>query len=286
MSEFRIVKNNAKSENLRDYIKDLELAIFGHDDEELEYKESIAERTKMRRQSKETDKKGASDGLKRTFTPPDFGSDDLDESTEEGYDKEGYDGAGYNKLGFNKDGFNEDGFKEDGYNKLGSNNDGFNEDGYDKWGFNKDGFNKDGKKDKNYNKWGYNINELDRNGLNRNLYNINGYNTSGYNKDCYNINGYKNNGYNRQGYNINGYKYNGFDRQGNKRKALRKNIPGSGLKTLTPQQMLARLPISLAQVRAGNNSQKLKNKIRQLLYSLYRSKQISKTVYKNLIATI
>ena len=45
---------------------------------------------------------------------------------------------------------------------------------------------------------------------------------------------------------------------------------GKGLKILTPQQMLARLPISLVQLQAGNNSQKLKNDIRQLLYSLYR----------------
>ena len=68
LSKFRIVKNNVKSENLRDYIKDLERAIFGHDDdEELEYEESIAERTKMRGQNKETDKKDAS----RTFAPPD-----------------------------------------------------------------------------------------------------------------------------------------------------------------------------------------------------------------------
>ena len=58
LSEFRIVKNNVESENLRDYIKDLELAIFGYYDEEPEYEESIAERTKMRRQ-----KKDASDGL-------------------------------------------------------------------------------------------------------------------------------------------------------------------------------------------------------------------------------
>ena len=56
LEEFKTVKNNVKSENLRDYIKDLKLAIFGHDDdEELEYEESIAERTKMRRQNKETD---------------------------------------------------------------------------------------------------------------------------------------------------------------------------------------------------------------------------------------
>ena len=46
--------------------------------------------------------------------------------------------------------------------------------------------------------------------------------------------------------------------------------------------MLTRLPIRLAQIKAGNNSQELKNEIRQLLYSLYRSKKISKTVYKKL----
>ena len=50
----------------------------------------------------------------------------------------------------------------------------------------------------------------------------------------------------------------------------KKNKKGQGLKTLTPQQMLNRLPISLAQLKVGNNSEKLKNEIRQLLYSLYR----------------
>ena len=45
---------------------------------------------------------------------------------------------------------------------------------------------------------------------------------------------------------------------------------GKGLKILTPNQMLSRLPISLAQLKAGNNSEKLKNEIRQLLYSLHR----------------
>ena len=48
------------------------------------------------------------------------------------------------------------------------------------------------------------------------------------------------------------------------------NPAGKGLKILTPSQMLSRLPISLAQLKAGNNSEKLKNKIRQQLYSLYR----------------
>ena len=61
---------------------------------------------------------------------------------------------------------------------------------------------------------------------------------------------------------------------------------GSGLKTLTPNQMLSRLPISLAQLKTGNNSEKLKNEIRQLLYSLYRSKKLTKQLYKSLIDII
>ena len=66
----------------------------------------------------------------------------------------------------------------------------------------------------------------------------------------------------------------------------RQNQEGQGLKILTPQQMLSRLPISFAQLKAGNNSEKLKNEIRQLLYSLYISKKLSKTTYNNLINTI
>ena len=61
---------------------------------------------------------------------------------------------------------------------------------------------------------------------------------------------------------------------------------GGGLKILTPNQMLSRLPITLAQLKAGNNSEKLKNEIRQLLYSLYRSKKLTKQLYKNLIDII
>ena len=61
---------------------------------------------------------------------------------------------------------------------------------------------------------------------------------------------------------------------------------GLGLKILTPNQMLSRLPISLAQLKAGNNSEKLKNEIRQLLYSLYRSKKLTKQLYKSLIDII
>ena len=61
------------------------------------------------------------------------------------------------------------------------------------------------------------------------------------------------------------------------------NQSGQGLKTLTPNQMLSRLPISLAQLKARNNSEKLKNEIRQLFYSLYRSKKLTKQLYKNLV---
>ena len=61
---------------------------------------------------------------------------------------------------------------------------------------------------------------------------------------------------------------------------------GKGLKILTPKQMLQRLPIALAQVKAGNNSESLLNEIRQILYSLYQSKQITKNVYNNIIKSI
>ena len=64
------------------------------------------------------------------------------------------------------------------------------------------------------------------------------------------------------------------------------NQQGEGLKILTPNQMLSRLPISLAHLKAGNNSEKLKNEIRELLYSLYRSKKLTKEIYKCLIDAI
>ena len=51
---------------------------------------------------------------------------------------------------------------------------------------------------------------------------------------------------------------------------------GLALKILTPNQMLSRLPITSAQLKAGNNSEKLKNEIRQILHSLYRSKSLQK----------
>ena len=65
--------------------------------------------------------------------------------------------------------------------------------------------------------------------------------------------------------------------------AERRNQQGKGLKILTLNQMLSRLPISLVQLKAGNNSEKLKNEIRELLYSLCRSKKLTKQLYKSLI---
>ena len=61
---------------------------------------------------------------------------------------------------------------------------------------------------------------------------------------------------------------------------------GQGLNILTPDQKLTRLPITLAQLNAGNNCKKLKNKSRQLLYSLYHSKNLTKTIYNNLVNAI
>ena len=61
---------------------------------------------------------------------------------------------------------------------------------------------------------------------------------------------------------------------------------GEGLKILTPNQMLKRLPIALAQIKAGNNSESLLNEIKQIVYSLYRLKEITKKVYNNIINSI
>ena len=66
----------------------------------------------------------------------------------------------------------------------------------------------------------------------------------------------------------------------------KQNQLGQGLKILTPDQMLSRLPITLAQLKAVNNSQKLINEIRQLLYSSYRSKKLTKIIYNRLINAI
>ena len=66
----------------------------------------------------------------------------------------------------------------------------------------------------------------------------------------------------------------------------RRNQEGQRLEILTPDQMLKRLPIFLVQLKAVKNSENLKNDMRQLLYSLYRSKKLTKTVYSSLINTI
>ena len=66
-------------------------------------------------------------------------------------------------------------------------------------------------------------------------------------------------------------------------KAKLKATKGTRLKLLTLKQMLQRLPIALAQVKAGNNSENLLNENRQIVYSLYQSKKITKKLYNNII---
>ena len=68
--------------------------------------------------------------------------------------------------------------------------------------------------------------------------------------------------------------------------ARRQTKKGTGLKILAPKQMLQRLPIALAQISAGNNSESLLNEIRQIVYSLYLSKAITKKAYNNIIKSI
>ena len=65
-----------------------------------------------------------------------------------------------------------------------------------------------------------------------------------------------------------------------------KETQGKGLKILTPKQMLQRLPIALAKVKAGNTSENLLNEIRQIIYSLYQAKEITKNVYNNIMNSI
>ena len=69
-------------------------------------------------------------------------------------------------------------------------------------------------------------------------------------------------------------------------KSKQNETKGTGLKILTPKQMLQRLPIALAQVKAGNNSEILLNEIRQIVYFLYLSKEITKKLYNNIIKSI
>ena len=69
-------------------------------------------------------------------------------------------------------------------------------------------------------------------------------------------------------------------------RSITSRVKDEGLKILTNKQMLNRLPILLAQIQAGSNSNKLKNETRQILHSLYRSKVLTKTVYSNLFRSI
>ena len=62
-----------------------------------------------------------------------------------------------------------------------------------------------------------------------------------------------------------------------------KSKKGTGLNRLTPKQMLQRLPIALAQIKEGNNSESLLNEIRHIIYCLYQSKEITENVYNNII---
>ena len=68
--------------------------------------------------------------------------------------------------------------------------------------------------------------------------------------------------------------------------AKQNETKGKGLKVLTPKQMIQRLPIALAQVRAGNNSKNLLNEIRQVVYSLNQSKEITKKVCNTLMKSL
>ena len=70
------------------------------------------------------------------------------------------------------------------------------------------------------------------------------------------------------------------------KKMAAENWERKGLKILTPRQMLQRLRIALTQVKARNNSKSLLNEIRQIVYSLYQSKQITKKLYNNIIKSI
>ena len=71
-----------------------------------------------------------------------------------------------------------------------------------------------------------------------------------------------------------------------KYKVMQDETMGEGLRILTPKQMLQGLPIALAEVQAGNNSENLLNEIRQIIYSLYQSKEITKKVCNSIIKSL
>ena len=67
---------------------------------------------------------------------------------------------------------------------------------------------------------------------------------------------------------------------------MHKKKQGPGLKILTPKQMFQKLPVALMQVKAINNSANLLNEVKDIVYSLYQSKEITKKVYNNIIKSI
>ena len=80
--------------------------------------------------------------------------------------------------------------------------------------------------------------------------------------------------------------FDGSDLKSEESAAQERNQQGSGLQPLTPSRMLGRSPTSSALLKAGKNSENIENKIKQLLYSLYFSKKLTKKIYNNLINTI
>ena len=78
--------------------------------------------------------------------------------------------------------------------------------------------------------------------------------------------------------------FNNYPRENSRR--IYESIQGKRLKILTPKQMHQRLPIGLAQIKAGNNPESLLNEISQIVYSLFQSKEITKKVYNNIIKSI
>ena len=72
----------------------------------------------------------------------------------------------------------------------------------------------------------------------------------------------------------------------NMSRSIYKSKNRAGLKMLTPKQMIQRLPITLAQIKSGNNSESLLNEITQIVCSLYQSKEINNKVYNNIIKSI
>ena len=80
--------------------------------------------------------------------------------------------------------------------------------------------------------------------------------------------------------------YDDFSSMMSEEKAKAKATKGTELKILTPKQMLQRIPIALAQVKAGNNSEHLLNGLRKIVYSFYQSKEITRKVYNNIIKSM